>query len=133
MLLYFNRNKRRLLLHMDYDKNERSLFPLNGYKHILIDVRNGYCNKLIYVFVNSLSIYSSNPCYVPSTFLNSGNKTMNTIVSTPVLLDLRSMRQPYGSLCENPTLSLALTLFGVNLSQTITHIIFLKLVNTFYM
>lgn len=126
MLLYFNRNERRLLPHMDYDKNGRLLFPLSGYKRMLIDVRNGYCDKFIYVFVNSLSIYSSNSCYVPRAFFNSGNKTMNTIVSIPVLLDLRSTRQPHCSLCENHTYSLALTRFGVNLSQTIPHIIFLN-------
>lgn len=38
MLLYFNRNERRLS-YMDDDKNRGLFFPLNGYKHILIDVR----------------------------------------------------------------------------------------------
>lgn len=55
------------------------------------------CNKLIYVFVYPLNIYSLNPYYMSGTFLNFGNKRMNATGSTPVHLDLRFTMQLY---CE---------------------------------
>lgn len=82
---------------MEYDKNRGLFFLLSRQNHILVYYRNGQCHKLIYVFVYSLNTHSSNPHYVPGTFLNSGNKTTNPTVSLSFQC-LQPSKQPSPSL-----------------------------------
>ena len=107
---------------MKYDKNRGLIFPSNGHKHILIYFRNGYCNSsFIHLLIHLIYIHQAP---VMCIFLNSGDRTTNTAVRA---------HSPIGKLPSSfylYLLSQALTVFGVNFSHTISHIIF-KLINLF--